>query len=278
MRILVTGARGMLGVALCPLLSRQHEVIEVDIEDFDIIKPSATEEVVKLDPEIVCHLAAYTDVDGAEEDPETAHLTNSTGTKNVVLGCQRLNIPVLYLSTDYVFDGEKGEPYHELDHPNPLNVYGKSKLEGERWVNHLLTDFYIVRSSWLFGRGGRNFVDRILALVEEKSALDIVADQVGSPTYAADLASALKLLMESGRHGVYHVTNSGSCSWYDFSLKILELKGIEGVRVTPTDSQSYGSPAKRPRYSVLSNLTFVDQLDYKLRPWEEALADYLSSA
>ena len=268
----------MLGVALSPLLSAEHELIEVDIGDFDIIEPSATEEVVKRNPEIVCHLAAYTDVDGAEEDPEKAHLTNGTGTKNVVLGCQRLNIPVLYLSTDYVFDGEKGEPYHELDPPNPLNVYGKSKLEGERWVNHLLKEFYIVRSSWLFGRRGKNFVDRILALVEEKSVLEIVADQVGSPTYTADLASALKLLMESGRHGVYHITNSGSCSWYDFSLKILQLRGIEGVKVTPTDSQSYGSPTKRPRYSVLSNLTLLDQLNYKLRPWEEALADYLSSA
>jgi len=275
MRILVTGGRGMLGSALCPVLAGEHKPIEVDIDDFDVSSPSATDEVVKRSPELVCHLAAATDVDGCEENAVRAYLTNSLGTRNVALGCQRLNIPMLYLSTDYVFDGEKGEPYRELDEPRPINIYGRSKLQGEWYVSHLLKSFYIVRSSWLFGRGGRNFVNEILRLAKEKPELEVVRDQVGSPTYALDLALALKALLESGRFGIYHITNSGFCSWYEFAVRILESAGVKRVRVIPTDSQSSRRPARRPKYSVLSNWTAQHTLKHTMRPWEDALAEYL---
>ncbi len=275
MRILVTGARGMLGSDLCPLLAKEHEVVGVDIDDFDITSSTASDEVVKISPQIVCHLAAATDVDGCEEDPGRAYLTNGIGTRNIVIGCQKLGIPILYLSTDYVFDGGKSEPYLELDLPNPLNVYGRSKLQGEWYVSHLLTQFYIVRSSWLFGKRGRNFVDQMLTLAKERSRLEVVTDEVGSPTYAVDLASALTLLVESGDFGIYHITNSGFCSWYDFACRILKLAGMEGAEVAPTTSQSYRRPAKRPRYSVLSNSTVQETLGHRMRSWEEALAEYL---
>lgn len=278
MRILVTGARGMLGSDLCPLLTKDHEVVEVDIQDFDVTTPSAVEETVRISPQIVCHLAAATDVDGCELDPESACLTNGVGTRNIALACQRLKIPVLYLSTDYVFDGEKGEPYLELDHPNPINVYGMSKLQGEQYVSQLLTQFYIVRSSWLFGKNGRNFVDQILARARERGRLEVVTDQVGSPTYTADLAEALKALLETGRYGLYHITNSGFCSWFEFALEILNLAGVTGVEVAPIDSRSCERRAKRPKYSVLSNSASERTLKRRMRPWEEALADYLRSS
>ncbi len=278
MRILVTGASGMLGSDLCPLLNEDHEVVEVDVQDFDVTTPSAVEETVRISPQIVCHLAAATDVDGCELDPESAYLTNGVGTRNIALACQRLEIPILYLSTDYVFDGEKGEPYLELDRPNPINVYGTSKLQGERHVSQLLRQFYIVRSSWLFGKNGRNFVDQILARARERRRLEVVTDQVGSPTYTRDLAEALKLLLETGRYGLYHITNSGFCSWFEFALEILNLAGVTDVEVAPIDSRSYGRRAKRPRYSVLSNSASERTLKRRMRPWEEALADYVGSS
>jgi dTDP-4-dehydrorhamnose reductase len=265
----------MLGKALSEILRGDHEVIGVDIDDFDLSIVTSIPEIVKRHPETVCHLAAFTDVDRCESDPERAYHSNVVGTRNVAVACAEANCPLLYVSTDYVFDGESKEPYDVDSRPNPLNMYGRTKLIGEWFVERNIDDRYIVRSSWLFGEGGKNFVDTILALSEEKSELDIVDDQVGSPTYTRDLASAIKELIEESAYGTYHVTNSGYCTWYEFATTILRLTGVDGCTVNKAVSSLLGRPARRPAYSVLDNRAYVRATGKSLRGWEEALTEHL---
>lgn len=265
----------MLGRALCESLKETHTVTGVDITEFDLSETSCIAKIVKTQPEIVCHLAAFTDVDGCETDPDKAYRSNVVATRNVAVACREAKCPMLYVSTDYVFDGQSDRPYAENDKPAPLNMYGRTKLIGEWFVDRIVSHNYTVRSSWLFGEGGRNFVETILALAKEKEFLEVVDDQRGSPTYTKDLASALKKLVEQEEFGIYHVTNNGECSWYDFAVRICKQAGIEGCTIRRIKTNRSARPANRPAYSVLDNRTYAQAFGGYLRKWEEALQEYL---
>jgi len=289
MRILITGISGMLGVDLYQILRDSYEIVGLDIKGFpstpfsspplhkgDITDlPELKAVFLKLNPDFVIHTAAYTDVDGCEKSPDRAHRVNALGTRNIALICQEKNIPLVYVSTDFVFDGKKNYPYAELDEPHPLNVYGRSKLAGENYIRSLLERYFIVRTSWLYGQYGKNFVETILKLAEEKEVLTVVGDQVGSPTYAKDLAQEMKKLVSGGSYGIYHITNSGSCNWYDFAEEILKLAGIRGIKVKPITSKELNRPAPRPQFSVLKSFSSERGLEDTMRPWKEALKEYL---
>ena len=280
-RILVIGAKGMLGRDLMGILHSafsKDEIIGWDIEEMDIQKEDETiTKVEKLRPEIVIHIAAYTDVDGCERDQEKAFAVNAEGTKHVVRAASKCHSKIVYLSTDYVFDGEKREPYLENDPPHPVNVYGHSKLKGERYVQEGVKDSLIIRTQWLYGPFGRNFVDSILQQATVKSALSIVNDQMGSPTYTLDLARAISELIRVEVRGIFHVTNSDFCTWYAFAETILKFSGVNRVKVLPISSKELGRPATRPSYSVLSGQKLKKETGLTMRSWSEALKDYLST-
>jgi len=277
----------MLGVDLYQALREEHEIVGLDTRDFPctlfppVNKVDITElEVIKelfsqLTPDFVIHTAAYTDVDGCEKNPDRAHRVNALGTRNIALICQEKNIPLVYVSTDFVFDGKKNCPYTELDETHPLNVYGRSKLAGENHIRSLLERYFIVRTSWLYGRHGKNFVETILKLAKEKEVLTVVGDQVGSPTYTKDLAQEMKKLVSGSSYGICHITNSGSCSWYDFAKEILKLAPIRGVKVKPITSKELNRPACRPQFSVLNSSSYRPGDENTMRPWKEALREYI---
>jgi len=274
LKVAITGAKGMLGSDVCEIMSGHFEVIPLSRQDFDIVNLDQTVSVIReIKPDYLIHIAAYTDVDGSEHEPEKAYMVNGMGTRNVVIACEEIKCPVIYISSDYIFDGQKRSPYDEWDTPNPINKYGVSKLIGERFVMMFTNRFYIVRTSWLFGARGRNFVDTIKSLLKERDEIKVVDDQVGSPTYTRDLAIKLKELIGRG-YGIYHITNSSYCSWYEFACKIKEYISSNSV-VTPTTSDRFPRPAKRPAYSVLNNTMLRLEGIEPLRPWEEALKDYL---
>jgi len=295
MRILIAGACGMLGRDLVEVLSEGQELYLLDVERFppslssqfstltlDITDSEKTyREVTKINPDIVIHVAAYTDVDGSETNRDLAFRANALGTRNIALACQRFDTALLYISTDFVFDGEKGEPYVEFDRPEPQSIYAKSKYWGELYIESLLNRFYIVRSSWLFGKSGKNFVTTILNLAKEKKKLEVVTDQIGSPTYTKDLARAIaQLIGARGKdfstgasvYGIWHITNSGQCSWYEFAAQILQ---DSDVHLKPITSEELDRPARRPKFSVLDNYIWRLQGWKPLRHWKEALKDYL---
>jgi len=283
-RILVIGAKGMLGRDLVKILhSTFHtnkrsdwEILEWDIDEMDIREGKKT--VTKIEsfrPEIVINVAAYTDVDGCESNEEKAFAVNAEGMKHVALGALRCRAKVVYLSTDYIFDGKKKEPYLEDDPPNPLNVYGRSKWKGEQYVRELVKDALIVRTQWLYGRYGNNFVNSILRQAREKKVLSIVNDQIGSPTYTVDLSEAISVLLQYDARGVFHIANSDLCTWYTFGQAILKLSGMERVKVIPISSKELGRPAIRPAYSVLHCQKLKQVTGMSLRPWSEALRDFI---
>jgi dTDP-4-dehydrorhamnose reductase len=279
--ILVIGAKGMLGRDLMGVLLSSlpnDEVIGWDIEEIDIQKEEDTVfKIEKLRPDIMVHIAAYTDVDGCELNEEKAFAVNAEGTKHVALTASRCQAKMVYLSTDYVFDGNKREPYLESDSPHPLNVYGRSKWKGEQYVQELVKDPLIVRTQWLFGRYGKNFVTSILRQAGEKRVLSVVNDQIGSPTYTVDLAKAISALIQFDASGIFHVANSDLCTWYTFGQAILKLSGMDKVRVIPISSKELGRPAIRPSYSVLNCQKLKKKTGLTLRPWSEALKEYLST-
>jgi len=275
MRIVVTGAEGQLGVALLRSLAPHGKVIGVDLADLDVTHPDCADRVAALDPDWVVHAAAMTDVDGCERDPAGATAVNAEGTRRVAEGCRRVGAGLVYLSTDYVFDGRKRTPYTEEDIPAPLNAYGRSKLEGERGVRRLVSRWLIVRTAWLYGTHGKNFVKTILGKVKAGERLRVVDDQVGSPTYAADVAGGVARLLAQGRTGLFHVTNSGSCSWYAFTREILRRTGADVGSVDRITSDELNRPARRPAYSVLENAAWKAAGFPPLRPWPEALAAML---
>lgn len=295
MRILITGACGMLGRDLVEVLAEGQELYLLDVQKFpsslssqfstltlDITDSAKTyREITRINPDIVIHSAAYTDVDGAETNMDLAFRVNALGTRNIALACQRFDTELLYISTDFVFDGEKGESYLEFDRPNPQSIYGKSKYWGELYIDSFLNRFYIVRSSWLFGKNGKNFVTTMLNLAKQKKEIEVVNDQIGSPTYTKDLAQAIaQLIGREGKdsitranlYGIWHITNSGQCSWYEFAGEILQ---DSDVLLKPITSEELNRPAKRPKYSVLENSVRKLQGWKSLRHWKEALKDYL---
>ncbi len=277
MKVLVTGAKGMLGREVVRAFSRRYNTVGLSHGDLEITDLTGVLTLFREErPDIVVHTAAYTDVDGCEGAPERAYRINGLGTRNVAIGCAETGAIMVYISTDYVFDGRKGRPYTELDRPSPVNTYGLSKLMGEEFIKDLLWRYYIVRTSWLFGRGGRNFVEAILTRGREGRALEVVDDQMGIPTYTADLAGKLVEVVERGGFGTYHITNTGQCSWYDFACKILELSKIDNVSLKAIKSWELARPARRPSFSVLDNLLLRLEGLSPLRDWEEALREYLS--
>lgn len=274
MKILVTGASGMLGQALVPCLdSRGHEVLEMAKEKLDCTNYLLVKNYFKTEkPDLVIHCAAYTKVDQAESEPNLAYYINGYGTENIAVCCNMINIPMLYVSTDYVFDGEQGTPYTTFDTTNPLSVYGKSKLAGELAVMRHLKDFYIVRTSWLYGPNGKNFVDTIYNLAKEGKPLKVVSDQFGSPTCTLSLSEVIACLIETQRYGVYHATDDGVASWFDFACEIIKEFSVS---VTPVGTSDFPRPATRPKYSVLDKTTLVSTIGQELPSWQDSLKIYL---
>lgn len=269
-KILLTGANGMLGQDLVPILEDEgYEVIEtdahtLDITDFDIAKNI----LEKNKPDIVIHCAAYTNVDGAESDIDGATRVNVTGTENIAKICAQNDITMVYISTDYVFDGTKEEPYEPEDKTNPINVYGKTKLGGELAVQKYCKKYYIVRTSWLYGHHGKNFVETMISLAD-KPELKVVDDQTGCPTWTVELANGLvDLLEEEPKYGIYHICGSGETSWYGFAREIFKLIGKK-VNLLPCKTEEFPRPAKRPKHSSMDN-------DGICRNWKVALKDYLN--
>jgi len=283
-RIIITGANGQLGRELQRVLA-DHVLLATDLGPataaMDICDYRTTLETVsEFRPDVVIHAAANTNVDGCERDPDKAFEVNALGTQNVALACQHVGAAMVYISTDYVFDGEKGEPYLELDPPNPVSAYGRSKLAGEQYVKMLLTRFYIVRTAWLYSQHGSNFVKWALKASQEQAQLVGVVDQVGSPTNAADLAHSIARLIEHERYGIYHFTNEGSCSRYDLLVRILELAGRPTFvlpMTTPEFLSRYPLPARRPANSTLRNFSAARSLGITLRHWDEALQELMCS-
>jgi dTDP-4-dehydrorhamnose reductase len=274
LKIALTGSDGMLGSDVSNVF-KDVELTTFTLNDFDITDLDKTVSIIRnAKPDYLLHTAAYTDVDGSELDPEKAYLINGKGARNVTIACEEIRCPVIYISTDYVFDGDRKEPYDEWDTTNPVNRYGLSKLLGERFVMSLTNRFYIVRTSWLYGRNGKNFVGTILRLLSEKEEIEVVDDQTGSPTYTYDLAVKLRELIGRG-YGIYHITNTSQCSWHGFAVEIAKLKGIN-KKVKPITSDKFKRPARRPSFSVLDNTMLRLEGIKELRHWKEALKEYLT--
>lgn len=278
MRVLVTGVKGQLGSDIAAELKlRAEECIGADIADFDITDRGATVGTIKkYMPDCVIHCAAFTDVNGAEEKRGLCERINVLGTENVALACNEADAKLIYISTDYVFNGEGMRPYEPNDERNPINFYGMTKSLGEDKVRSICPKHFIVRTSWVFGKNGTNFVKTMLRLGEQMEGLTVVDDQIGSPTYTPDLARLLCDMAATERYGTYHATNEGFCSWYDFAKKIMELSGI-GCNIKPIASKDYPSPAIRPQNSRLSKEKLVQNGFYKLPPWEDALKRFIKA-
>ena len=277
MKILVTGVKGQLGydVVKC-LQERQIGCIGVDKDDFDITELTAVREYfAKEQPTAVVHCAAYTAVDKAEEELELCHKVNAEGVHNLALVCKEMDIKMLYISTDYVFLGT-GEAFYEVDDATgPLSQYGKTKLEGEEAVKELLDKYFIVRISWVFGKNGNNFVKTMLRLGKEREELNVVADQIGSPTYTKDLAPLLCDMIVSEKYGTYHATNEGICSWAEFAKEIFRLADLT-VKVNEVTTEEYGiSKAARPKNSRMSKESLTKASFSRLPDWKDALERYL---
>ncbi|MBI2845673.1 MAG: dTDP-4-dehydrorhamnose reductase [Chloroflexi bacterium] len=270
MRVAITGAGGQLGRSLLAIFG-DEETLALTKADLDIRSDQAAERLAALRPDLVIHTAAMTDVDECELHPDEAFEINSQGTQRVAQACQKIRAPLVYISTDYVFDGQRAEPYPEDYPPRPINVYGRSKLEGEKQIQDLLTQFYIVRSAWLYGPGNKNFVEKTLRRAEGQPEMHMVTTQVGSPTYTWDLAAGIRRLLAHNDYGIFHLTNSGYCSRYQWARKILELAGKSDYPLHP--STEYQRPAQPPLHAILANIKAA-ALGITLRPWEEALAAY----
>jgi len=269
-RVLLTGAGGQLGLELAGILpDRGHEVVALDRLALDVADPEAVEGAIdEHTPEIVVNAAAYTNVDGCEEATDLAFSVNALGPRNLAQACERRGCGLLHVSTNYVFDGRDERPYEPFDPPNPISAYGRTKLAGEEHVMRLTNRWYVVRSAGVYGRG-HNFVRTMLRVAKERGSLKVKDDEFISPTYARDLAEGIAGIVEDGRYGLYHLTNAGSCSWYEFTREIFRLAGVE-TEVVPIPGSEYPLPAARPANGVLSSLGSP-----KLRHWGEALADYL---
>jgi dTDP-4-dehydrorhamnose reductase len=275
MRILITGAQGQLGHALQQALSGEDLVL-MDLPEFDLTRPDSEAQIVAARPSVILHVGAYTNVDGAEREPDRAMLVNAQGTTMVARAAATLNARLIYLSTDYVFDGTKATPYLEEDMPHPINAYGQSKREGEIAALAGCPNTLVVRTAWLYGHAGNNFVKTIMQLATEKPFLDVVGDQRGCPTNADDLALVLKDLVKSDLRGICHVTNTGDCTWHEFAEAIVNRMDLS-IPVRPITTAQAGRLARRPAYSVLApgRLATVRAL---LPHWQDALARFMKEA
>ena len=276
--IIVTGAAGQLGSDVCRILKEKNIPHKgIDKDDVDITSKEALESFfAPLSFDVLIHCAAYTAVDKAEEEKELCYSINTKGTENLASVCKKKDAAIIYISTDYVFSGEGEEPFETDDEKAPLSVYGKSKYEGEKAVMSLCEKYFIVRTSWVFGEQDRNFIATMLRLSETRSEVNVVCDQVGSPTYSKDLALLLTEMAQTEKYGVYHGTNTGFCSWYELAKKVFEYKKIP-MKVNPVTSEEYVTPAKRPKNSRLSKKALTDAGFSLLPEWENAAERYLDS-
>ncbi len=277
MRVLVTGAKGQLGTDLMnELAKRGIEGIGVDVEEMDITDRDACMRVIsEVKADAVIHCAAYTAVDAAEDHVDLCRRINGEGTRNVALACRKTGAKLMYISTDYVFDGTGTRPWEPDDERHPLNVYGQTKYEGELAVEELTEKFFIVRIAWVFGVAGKNFIKTMLRLGEERGAVSVVDDQVGSPTYTYDLARLLVDMIQTDRYGRYHATNEGLCSWYEFAKEIFRQAGMDQVQVTPVTSDQFPAKATRPSNSRMSKEKLQENGFTPLPTWQDALGRFL---
>lgn len=278
MKILVTGVGGQLGFDVVrELRSRGQEAVGVNHQTMDITDADCVERVIRENaPDAVIHCAAYTAVDAAEDDEEQCRKVNADGTRYIAEVCKALDIKLIYISTDYVFGGQGERPWEPDDERDPQNVYGRTKYEGELAVQKLLEKYFIVRVTWTFGANGKNFVKTMLRLAENHDTLRVVDDQIGSPTYTRDLAKLLADMVETERYGIYHATNEGVCSWYEFACAIFKETGLaDKVKVLPVSTAEYGAKAARPYNSRMSNDKLAENGFERLPAWQDALARYL---
>ncbi|MBF7145253.1 dTDP-4-dehydrorhamnose reductase [Bacillus toyonensis] len=274
-RIIVTGANGQLGKQMVEELSPDlYEVYPFDKNGLDITNMSQVMYILKqIHPHVIIHCAAYTKVDAAEEEEDLAYLVNAIGTRNVAVVAQNLGAKFVYISTDYVFPGDKVNGYHEFHQPAPINIYGASKYAGEQFVKDLHNQYFIIRTSWLYGKYGNNFVKTMIRLGEEKESLSIVADQVGSPTYVKNLIAVIKNLIDTSLYGTYHVSNSGSCSWYEFAKEIFSQSNKQ-VKILPVSTEEFGAKAPRPKYSIFQHRMLHLNGFSQMPSWEEGLESF----
>ena len=277
MKVLVTGVGGQLGYDVIKELQKRNiDCIGTDKAEFDITDfEAAYKFITDYMPEAVIHCSAYTAVDKAEDEPELCHLVNALGTENIAKICKEIDAKMIYISTDYVFDGTKDGYYDVDDIPNPINVYGKTKLAGEKAVQEILDRYFIIRISWVFGINGNNFVKTMLRLWKERSELDVVADQTGSPTYTEDLATLLVDMVQTDKYGIYHATNEGYCTWYEFAKEIFEIANI-CIDVSPISTSEYATKAARPINSKMSKQKLINNKFKRLSNWKSALANYIN--
>jgi dTDP-4-dehydrorhamnose reductase len=277
-KVLITGANGQLGKELVEYFSNKNdfEVIGYGRQELDITNQDQVDKLfLKIKPNIVIHTAAYTKVDLAESDADQAYLVNSIGTRNVAVAAEIIGSKLVYISTDYVFDGTSGEPYNEFMLTSPIGVYGKSKLAGEQFVRDFHSKFFIVRTSWVFGKHGNNFVKTMINLGREKEKLSVVNDQNGCPTYTFDLAVCLYELVKTSKYGVYHVSNSGSCTWYEFAKAIFEEAKIK-VELIPCTTKEFPRPAPRPINSVFDHMALKLNNFTPMKHWKDSLSEFMT--
>ena len=279
--VLITGARGKLGRALRTRLNKEYKIVGVNRNLADITdRKRILDIVINYNPNIIIHTAAYTDVDACQMSPDEAYNVNVGGTENVAHAAQKSNSSLIYISTDYVFDGEKNGPYKEADLANPINIYGKTKLEGEKIIQNIMKKYLIIRTSWLFGKGKKSFVESIIKKTKQSDAISVVEDKYAAPTYTHDLADAIaKLIIFFKKRNswgeIFHITNSGFCSWLEYAKKILEYAKIDGIEIIPIKRHEVGFKANRPKNSVLDNTKYKEIIGVFLRPWQEALKEYI---
>lgn len=276
MKILVTGAKGQLGQDVVRIFSEKgHDVLGCSSQELDITNQQQCESVILgYLPDAIIHCAAYTAVDAAETDEDAAYLVNAVGSRNVAVAAEKVGAKMCYISTDYVFNGNDPSPYREYDNTDPQTVYGKSKRAGEVLVQSLAFEYFIVRTSWVYGAHGNNFVKTMLKLGAEKPSLQVVHDQIGSPTYTVDLAYFLEELVHSEAYGVYHASNAEACSWYEFAQAIFEEANLK-PELLPCTTEQYPRPAPRPSNSVMEHLSIRTNGFKDLRPWREALHEFV---
>lgn len=276
MKVLVTGVKGQLGYDVVNELEKRGlEAVGVDIQEMDITDADSVSQVIgETAPDAVIHCAAYTAVDAAEDNVEICRKVNADGTRNIAHMCKKLDIPMIYISTDYVFDGQGERPWQPDDERAPLNVYGQTKYEGELAVQELLEKYFIVRIAWVFGVNGKNFIKTMLNLGKTRDHLTVVNDQFGSPTYTYDLARLLVDMIQTDKYGIYHATNEGICTWYEFACEIFRQAGLT-VDVAPVTADQYPAKAKRPSNSRMSKDKLEEMGFERLPSWQDALSRYL---
>lgn len=275
-KLLVTGAKGQLGQELMRTEDERYEIVGLDRVALDVTDLAQCKQTIaQYAPSAVIHAGAYTAVDQAETEVDEAYRVNALGTRNLAIAAREANVKLCYVSTDYVFDGQGSHPYNEYDNTNPQSVYGKSKRAGELLLQSICPTFFIVRTSWVYGKHGNNFVKTMLKLAQDRDSLKVVSDQIGSPTYTRDLTLFLLNLVETEAYGIYHTTNAGACSWFEFAQAIFEERGIQST-LTPCTTSEFPRPAPRPAYSVLDHSAIRQNGFSDLRPWREALREFLS--